>query len=147
MNKVLAIGDLHEPFCLDGFLDFNKSLKPRGPKEIVFIGDIVDNHYSSYHEADPDGMSAGDELEGVTGALDAKLADLASDTGVGKDLSPRQIEYLTTIRQLLENYARSRSGAAIGEEEWVNFKRQVTGGNLTVKDAIVALTSFVKLTL
>jgi hypothetical protein len=28
----------------------------------VFIGDIIDNHASSYHETDPDGMSAGHEL-------------------------------------------------------------------------------------
>ena len=30
---------------------------------MVFIGDIIDNHYSSYHEQDPDGKSAGDELD------------------------------------------------------------------------------------
>ena len=29
----------------------------------MFIGDIIDNHYSSYHESNPDGMSGGDELE------------------------------------------------------------------------------------
>jgi hypothetical protein len=23
---------------------------------IIFIGDIIDNHYSSYHESDPDGI-------------------------------------------------------------------------------------------
>lgn len=27
------------------------------------MGDVVDNHYSSYHEADPDGMVAGRELD------------------------------------------------------------------------------------
>jgi len=29
----------------------------------VFIGDIIDNHASSYHETDPDGYSAGQELK------------------------------------------------------------------------------------
>ena len=32
------------------------------PTEILFIGDILDNHASSYHELDPDGYSAGDDL-------------------------------------------------------------------------------------
>jgi hypothetical protein len=30
---------------------------------VVFIGDIIDNHYSSYHESDPDGYGGGKELE------------------------------------------------------------------------------------
>lgn len=29
----------------------------------MFIGDIIDNHASSYHETDPDGYSAGQELK------------------------------------------------------------------------------------
>jgi len=63
-GNVLVIGDLHEPFCLEGYLDFNVELYNRFECEtVVFIGDIVDNHYSSYHETDPDGMSGGDELE------------------------------------------------------------------------------------
>ena len=34
-----------------------------GCNQVIFIGDIIDNHYSSYHETDPDGLSGGDELE------------------------------------------------------------------------------------
>ena len=30
---------------------------------MVFIGDILDNHYASYHETDPNGMSGGTELD------------------------------------------------------------------------------------
>ena len=29
---------------------------------MIFIGDLIDSHGWSYHEHDPDGMSAGDEL-------------------------------------------------------------------------------------
>ena len=29
----------------------------------MFIGDIIDNHYSSFHTTDPDGMGGGDELD------------------------------------------------------------------------------------
>jgi len=63
-KNVLVIGDLHEPFCLDGYLQhcidtYNKYKC----NEVVFIGDIIDNHASSYHETDPDGYSAGQELK------------------------------------------------------------------------------------
>ena len=30
---------------------------------IIFIGDIIDNHYASFHTTDPDGLGGGDELE------------------------------------------------------------------------------------
>jgi metallophosphoesterase superfamily enzyme len=31
--------------------------------QVIFIGDIIDNHYSSYHETDPNGMGGGYELK------------------------------------------------------------------------------------
>lgn len=62
-NNVLVIGDLHEPFCLDTYFDFCVETKERyNCGTVVFIGDIIDNHYSSYHESDADGLGAGDEL-------------------------------------------------------------------------------------
>ena len=62
--NVLAIGDLHHPFCLKKYLRFCKNVdRKERCNKVVFIGDIIDNHYSSYHEVDPDGMSAGDELD------------------------------------------------------------------------------------
>ncbi len=64
VRNVLVIGDLHEPFCLDGYLHFCKQQYDKyGCNQVIFIGDIIDNHYSSYHETDPDGLSGGDELE------------------------------------------------------------------------------------
>jgi len=63
-KRILVIGDLHEPFCLDGYLDFcKKTFKEYNCNHVVFIGDVIDNHYSSYHETDADGMGGGDELE------------------------------------------------------------------------------------
>lgn len=63
-NNVLIIGDLHAPFNLPKYLAFCKEqqIKYKCGK-VIFIGDIIDNHFSSYHESDPDGMSAGDELD------------------------------------------------------------------------------------
>lgn len=63
-SNVLVIGDIHEPFALDGYLEFCKETQLKyNCGTVVFIGDIIDNHYSSYHEQDPDGKSAADELE------------------------------------------------------------------------------------
>lgn len=62
-KNILVIGDLHEPFCLRGYLEFCKKQYDKfNCDEVVFIGDIIDNHYSSYHETDADGMGGGDEL-------------------------------------------------------------------------------------
>ena len=63
-RNVLVIGDLHEPFCLDGYLNFCiEQYYTYNCTEVVFIGDVIDNHYSSYHEASADGMGGLDELE------------------------------------------------------------------------------------
>ena len=62
-ERVLVIGDLHCPFDLENYLDFCVSLKKKyKTTKTIFIGDVLDNHYSSYHETDPDGMSGGGEL-------------------------------------------------------------------------------------
>lgn len=63
-NTVLCIGDLHAPFDLDDYFDFVvKVADEYNPDQIVFIGDVIDNHYTSYHETDPDGMGGCDELD------------------------------------------------------------------------------------
>jgi hypothetical protein len=63
VRNILVIGDLHEPFCLDGYLEWCKEqYKIHNCNQVIFIGDIMDNHAYSYHEPDPDGMSAGLEL-------------------------------------------------------------------------------------
>ena len=63
-RNILVIGDLHEPFCLDEYLDWClEQYETFNCNQVIFIGDILDNHAFSYHEPDPDGMSAGLELE------------------------------------------------------------------------------------
>ncbi len=69
-NGILIIGDLHAPFLKEGYLDFCIDIREKyNIKDIIFIGDIVDNHYSSYHETDPDGHSAGEELDRAIGIV------------------------------------------------------------------------------
>ena len=63
-NNVLVIGDLHAPFIKKGYLEHCKKIyKKYKCNKVVFIGDIIDNHYSSFHDTDPDGFSAGQELD------------------------------------------------------------------------------------
>ena len=63
-HRVLCIGDLHAPFDLDEYFDFVCEVnREYAPTQVVFIGDVIDNHYASYHETDPDGMGGRDELD------------------------------------------------------------------------------------
>ncbi len=63
-RNILVIGDLHEPFCLDEYLDWCvNQYHIYNCNQVIFIGDIIDNHYSSYHETSADGMGGLDELE------------------------------------------------------------------------------------
>lgn len=62
-DNVLVIGDLHEPFCLDSYLTFcRKQQEIFNCGTIVFIGDIIDNHWSSYHEIEPSALSLESEF-------------------------------------------------------------------------------------
>lgn len=63
-NNVLVISDTHFPFERDGALEHCREMQERFKcGTVVHIGDVIDNHFSSYHETNPDGKSAGDELE------------------------------------------------------------------------------------
>ena len=63
MSRVLICGDLHCPFDLEGYLDHCPEIYNRYDcDKVIFIGDVIDNHYSSYHETNPDGMGGGLEL-------------------------------------------------------------------------------------
>ena len=63
-DNILVIGDLHEPFCLDSYLFFCREQQEKMDcGTVIFIGDVIDNCFSSYHEADPDGYAAGQELD------------------------------------------------------------------------------------
>jgi len=63
-SRVLVVGDLHSPFDLDSYFDHCVEVYERyNCNQVVFIGDVIDNHYSSYHETDADGLGGGQELE------------------------------------------------------------------------------------
>ena len=59
----MVVGDLHCPFdhpralkhAQETYAKFNCNM-------VIFIGDVLDSSANSFHESDPNGMSAGDEL-------------------------------------------------------------------------------------
>ena len=66
INNILVIGDLHEPFCLDEYLNWCvEQYKIWNCTEVIFIGDVIDNHFSSYHETSisNDLLTGSDELD------------------------------------------------------------------------------------
>jgi predicted phosphodiesterase len=64
------IGDTHEPFTLDGYLEFcATTFKKEHCDTIVHIGDLIDNHAISYHEHDPNGLSPKQEYDLVKSKL------------------------------------------------------------------------------
>lgn len=66
----IFIGDLHEPFADPRYFEFIKRLvKKYGITKAVFVGDEIDMHFSSYHETNPDGLGARDELRAAKEAL------------------------------------------------------------------------------
>jgi predicted phosphodiesterase len=60
----LLIGDPHEPFAHPDYLRFcKKQYKDHKCKRVIFTGDLYEHNAISYHESDPNGHSAGFELE------------------------------------------------------------------------------------
>lgn len=61
-KNVLVIGDLHLPFTLKGYLEHCIEVyKKYNCDTVVFIGDILDLHFTSYHETSTEGYGATQE--------------------------------------------------------------------------------------
>lgn len=61
-KNVLVIGDLHLPFTLEGYLEHCIEVyKKYNCDTVVFIGDILDLHFTSYHETSTEGYGATQE--------------------------------------------------------------------------------------
>jgi predicted phosphodiesterase len=72
MSKVLVIPDTQIPFAHKEAIPFLKLVeKTYKPDRVVHIGDLIDSHAVSFHDHDPDGLSAGDELKATVKELKA----------------------------------------------------------------------------
>lgn len=70
---ILFISDLHAPYNHKNAVGFLEGLRDKyKPTRIISLGDELDHSALSYHESDPNLMSAGDELE----AARKTIADL-----------------------------------------------------------------------
>ena len=62
-RRMLIIGDLHEPFSIDGAIEFaKKTYKEHKCNGVIFMGDVIDNHTVSYHETSTDSLGGSEEL-------------------------------------------------------------------------------------
>lgn len=63
-NRVLVVGDLHQPFTRPEYLDFCQAKQEEMRcNRVVLIGDVVDIHAVSRHLPNPNGHSPGEELD------------------------------------------------------------------------------------
>lgn len=63
MARVGIVGDTHEPFCLEGYMEFCLSIFDQWECDtFIHIGDLVDHHALSFHDSEP-------MLKGVNGEL------------------------------------------------------------------------------
>ena len=62
-NNILIIPDTHAPYHHPDTVAFLKAVADRyNPKQVIHLGDEVDNHAMSFHDTDPDLDNAGAEL-------------------------------------------------------------------------------------
>lgn len=69
-SRILFISDMHIPYHHKNLLPFLRMLKDRyNPTRVISLGDELDKHALSFHDSDPDLMSAGDELKAALPVL------------------------------------------------------------------------------
>jgi hypothetical protein len=75
-SRILFISDMHIPYHHPKTLEFLQGLKDRyNPTRVICLGDELDKHALSFHDSDPDLMSAGDELSASLPVI-AKLKEM-----------------------------------------------------------------------
>ena len=69
-KRILVISDMHVPYQHRDAFAFLAAIKKKyRPDKVVCIGDEIDSHSMSFHNSDPDLLSAGDELEAAINQL------------------------------------------------------------------------------
>lgn len=64
MSRNLVVGDLHEPVCRNGYLEFCRDLYEEwGCNKVIFIGDVVDWTAISFHAHNPEAPGPIDEYK------------------------------------------------------------------------------------
>jgi len=69
-STILIISDMHIPYHHPDTVEFLECINNTyEPTRVICVGDEVDKHAMSFHDSDPDLLSAGDELEKAIEAL------------------------------------------------------------------------------
>lgn len=62
-ENILCIPDLHEPFSIENAIEFVREQQEKwNCGTVIFMGDVIDNHYSSYHENEQEALNPTEEL-------------------------------------------------------------------------------------
>ena len=122
-RRILVIGDVHEPFSLDGYLGFCQDVYSRyNCNQVIFIGDIIDNHYASYHETSPNGLGGGDELQyAIDRVKDWADAFPVADVTVGNH----------------DRIVMRRAFSSAIPQQWIKSYNEVLGTNWNWTDRVV----------
>ena len=63
-RRILIIGDVHAPYTKKGYLEFcQRCYAEYNCNQVIYIGDICDHQFSSFHDSNPDLAGGKDELE------------------------------------------------------------------------------------
>lgn len=107
-SRILIIPDMHLPYVhCDAFDFLEKTIKILKPSNIICLGDELDFHAYSFHNADPDLDSSGKELSKAIGHISylkqmiPKMELLESNHG---SLAYRKAKFHGTPRHLLKSY-------------------------------------------
>lgn len=107
-SRILVISDIHAPYHHPNTISFIKGLIDKyQPTRVISVGDEQDLHNASFHDADPDLMSAGDELKAARAfmkelqALVPKMDILSSNHG---DLYYRKAKHHGIPLHVIKSY-------------------------------------------
>ena len=109
MSRVLAIGDIHEPVCRKGYLEFCQDIYEQWDcNKVVFIGDVVDWHAISFHAQHPEAPSSGNEYQlALDGVQKWRKAFPVADVCIGNH-DERVIRLAETVNipaRFIRNYS------------------------------------------
>jgi len=131
-SRVLVIPDPHAPFMKDGAIEFLTGIYRKYEcNEVVCLGDEIDFHWSSFHNTDPDGLNAEDELKQAVKQL-SKLAEafprVKVCSGNHSDIPKRQAYAAGLSKSLVKDLKSVYLEHGASVEKWEFADHFIIGG-------------------
>lgn len=118
-SRILFISDMHIPYHHPKTLEFLQGLKDRyNPTRVICLGDELDKHALSFHDSDPDLMSAGDELSASLPVI-SKLKEMFPKMDIIDSNHGSMIYRKAKAHGLPRRYIRSYNEVLGVDEGWV----------------------------